>query len=191
MFSFIKSLFLISPTVIQVLSLILNLLKAVQSLNNQKPPENVEQKNKNASEEKESLTQEEVSNKNKIIDKEKLIELENRSFFVIRCKNDFYSLDESLRKLPPDVFKEKYSDFCEKESADISETKNRLKEDAQSRIKQKNVLINKIYFILNKYGLSKDFDALPQEIKELDPEDFKEYAKKNLWRKTKAIRGDL
>lgn len=180
MFSFIKSLFLISPTVIQVLSLILNLLKAVQSLNNQKPPENVEQKNKNASEEKESLTQEEVSNKNKIIDKEKLIELENRSFFVIRCKNDFYSLDESLRKLPPDVFKEKYSDFCEKESADISETKNRLKEDAQSRIKQKNVLINKIYFILNKYGLSKDFDALPQEIKELDPEDFKEYAKKNL-----------
>lgn len=171
---------MISPTVIQVLSLILNLLKAVQSLNNQKPPENVEQKNKNASEEKESLTQEEVSNKNKIIDKEKLIELENRSFFVIRCKNDFYSLDESLRKLPPDVFKEKYSDFCEKESADISETKNRLKEDAQSRIKQKNVLINKIYFILNKYGLSKDFDALPQEIKELDPEDFKEYAKKNL-----------
>jgi len=180
MFNFIKSLFLIFPTVIQVLSLILNLLKAVQSLNNQKPPENVEQKNKNASEEKESLTQEEVSNKNKIIDKEKLIELENRSFFVIRCKNDFYSLDESLRKLPPDVFKEKYSDFCEKESADISETKNRLKEDAQSRIKQKNVLINKIYFILNKYGLSKDFDALPQEIKELDPEDFKEYAKKNL-----------
>lgn len=180
MFSFIKSLFLILPTVIQVLSLILNLLKAVQSLNNQKPPENVEQKNKNASEEKESLTQEEVSNKNKIIDKEKLIELENRSFFVIRCKNDFYSLDESLRKLPPDVFKEKYSDFCEKESADISETKNRLKEDAQSRIKQKNVLTNKIYFILNKYGLSKDFDALPQEIKELDPEDFKEYAKKNL-----------
>ncbi len=180
MFSFIKSLFLIFPTVIQVLSLILNLLKAVQSLNNQKPPENVEQKNKNASEEKESLTQEEVSNKNKIIDKEKLIELENRSFFVIRCKNDFYSLDESLRKLPPDVFKEKYSDFCEKESADISETKNRLKEDAQSRIKQKNVLINKIYFMLNKYGLSKDFDALPQEIKELDPEDFKEYAKKNL-----------
>lgn len=171
---------MIFPTVIQVLSLILNLLKAVQSLNNQKPPENVEQKNKNASEEKESLTQEEVSNKNKIIDKEKLIELENRSFFVIRCKNDFYSLDESLRKLPPDVFKEKYSDFCEKESADISETKNRLKEDAQSRIKQKNVLINKIYFILNKYGLSKDFDALPQEIKELDPEDFKEYAKKNL-----------
>ncbi|AZU97700.1 TP-like protein [Thermus phage YS40_Isch] len=180
MFSFIKSLFLIFPTIIQVLSLILNLLKAVQSLNNQKPPENVEQKNKNSSEEKESLTQEEVSNKNKIIDKEKLIELENRSFFVIRCKNDFYSLDESLRKLPPDVFKEKYSDFCEKESADISETKNRLKEDAQSRIKQKNVLINKIYFILNKYGLSKDFDALPQEIKELDPEDFKEYAKKNL-----------
>lgn len=171
---------MIFPTVIQVLSLILNLLKAVQSLNNQKPPENVEQKNKNASEEKESLTQEEVSNKNKIIDKEKLIELENRSFFVIRCKNDFYSLDESLRKLPPDVFKEKYSDFCEKESADISETKNRLKEDAQSRIKQKNILINKIYFILNKYGLSKDFDALPQEIKELDPEDFKEYAKKNL-----------
>lgn len=171
---------MIFPTVIQVLSLILNLLKAVQSLNNQKPPENVEQKNKNASEEKESLTQEEVSNKNKIIDKERLIELENRSFFVIRCKNDFYSLDESLRKLPPDVFKEKYSDFCEKESADISETKNRLKEDAQSRIKQKNVLINKIYFILNKYGLSKDFDALPQEIKELDPEDFKEYAKKNL-----------
>jgi len=191
MFNFIKSLFLIFPTVIQVLSLILNLLKAVQSLNNQKPPENVEQKNKNASEEKESLTQEEVSNKNKIIDKERLIELENRSFFVIRCKNDFYSLDESLRKLPPDVFKEKYSDFCEKESADISETKNRLKEDAQSRIKQKNVLINKIYFILNKYGLSKDFDALPQEIKELDPEDFKEYAKKNLWRKTKAIRGGL
>lgn len=85
-----------------------------------------------------------------------------------------------MRKLPPDVFKEKYSDFCEKESADISETKNRLKEGAQSRIKQKNVLINKIYFILNKYGLSKDFDALPQEIKELDPEDFKEYAKKNL-----------
>lgn len=180
MFSFIKSLFLIFPTVIQILSLILNLLKAVQSLNNQKLPENVEQKNKNASEEKESLTQEEVSNKNKIIDKERLIELENRSFFVIRCKNDFYSLDESLRKLPPDVFKEKYSDFCEKESADISETKNRLKEDAQSRIKQKNVLINKIYFISNKYGLSKDFDALPQEIKELDPEDFKEYAKKNL-----------
>lgn len=171
---------MIFPTVIQVLSLILNLLKAVQSLNNQKPPENVEQKNKDASEEKESLTQEEVSNKNKIIDKERLIELENRSFFVIRCKNDFYSLDESLRKLPPDVFKEKYSDFCEKESADISETKNRLKEDAQSRIKQKNVLINKIYFILNKYGPSKDFDALPQEIKELDPEDFKEYAKKNL-----------
>ncbi|ABJ91459.1 TP-like protein [Thermus phage phiYS40] len=182
MFGLIKSLFLIFPTLIQILSLLANLLKAIGELSNQKNFEDVKQRKEDTDtpEGKTSLVQEEKDyDKNSVINQENLIELENRSFFVIRCKNNFYSLDESLRKLPPEIFKEKYLDFCEKGSIDTPETKSELTEDIESITKQKNVLINKIYFILNKYGLSKDFDMLPQEIKELDPEDFKEYAKKN------------
>lgn len=179
---------MIFPTIIQLLSLLLNILKAVESLNNQKTTSEKEGTNKNnvtenkndSSNKQESLHQEDkTSNKNDAINKERLIELENRSFFVIRCKNDFYSLDESIRKLPPEVFKEKYLDFCKKDQVDSSTTKSKIVENNESRIKQKNVLINKIYFIANKYGLAKDFEELPQEIKELNPEDFKNYAKKN------------
>ncbi|BAK53752.1 hypothetical protein TMA_064 [Thermus phage TMA] len=201
MFNFIKSLFLIFPTIIQFLSLLLNILKAVESLNNQKTTSEKGDTNKNniaenkndSSNKQESLHQEDkTSNKNDAINKERLIELENKSFFVIRCKNDFYSLDESIRKLPPEVFREKYLDFCKKNKVDSSTSKNevvknneesitkhKVVDNDDSRIKQKNVLINKIYFIANKYGLAKDFEALPQEIKELNPEDFKNYAKKN------------
>lgn len=200
MFNFIKSLFLIFPTIIQFLSLLLNILKAIESLNNQKTTSEKGNTNKNnvtenkndSSNKQESLHQEDkTSNKNDVINKERLIELENRSFFVIRCKNDFYSLDESIRKLPPEVFKEKYLDFCKKDQVDPSTTKSKIVESNESRIKQKNVLINKIYFITNKYGLAKDFEALPQEIKELNPEDFKNYAEKNFWRKEKVIGGNI
>lgn len=188
MFNFIKSLFLIFPTIIQFLSLLLNILKAVESLNNQKTTNEKGDTNKNnvtenkndSSNKQESLHQEDkTSTKNDVINKERLIELENRSFFVIRCKNDFYSLDESIRKLPPELFKEKYLDFCKKDQVDSSTTKSKIVESDESRIKQKNILINKIYFIINKYGLAKDFEALPQEVKELNPEDFKNYAEKN------------
>lgn len=168
--------------------MLLNILKTVESLNNQKTTSEKGDTNKNnvtenksdSSNKQESLHQEDkTSNKNDVINKERLIELENRSFFVIRCENDFYSLDESIRKLPPEVFREKYLDFCEKNKVDSSTSKNEVVANDDSRIKQKNVLINKIYFIANKYGLAKDFEALPQEIKELNPEDFKNYAKEN------------
>lgn len=139
------------------------------------------------------------------LDHSKLYLYENKSFYKIFCKdNDFESIPENLKSLDPEKFKMQFTDICknpinlyykkfgenktasnvqlpsespETKSYEPPTSNNRTVTEAD-RNKQKNILINKIHFIINKYGNADSFNSLPEEIKTLNPEEFKDYAKK-------------
>lgn len=193
MINFFRSLFLIIPLVVELITAVKNLLTSLSTLN--KIDKEIKNQQSNLSDAKGKKDKETAKDEKKNLDSNnsnsesyatknyntRLNELENRSFFVVRCKNNFYDLEENIRKLPPEEFKARYLEFCVKSTKKEefkTTTQTTTTVSSSDREKQKNVLINKIYFIANKYGLSEDFEKLPKEIKELNPEDFKNYAKK-------------
>jgi len=111
--------------------------------------------------------------------------LENRSYYLankIGTKEDFLKLPESEQTLDPEAFRKKYVPVKNTSKnttpAEVSPAQSvNVKNENSDAIDQKNRLLNKIYFLLEKCGTKKDFEALPDEIQKLQKDLFKEYTK--------------
>ncbi len=201
----LQSIISLVPTLIKFLSILQKLNEVLASLpkpentskkeSSEKPnPKEVSEQtatfskspeNSKVSEQDEVFSRPHENTPNNQVISENTILKENRSYFLIHCKTKkFEELDESLQKLPPDTFREKFAELCPPKPA-LQKTENKkdvadnIKPSTESREKRKNELINKVFFIVEKFGLEKDFYSLPEEIRYLNPEEFKEYAKKN------------
>jgi uncharacterized protein YfbU (UPF0304 family) len=117
-----------------------------------------------------------------MFDERKLNYLENKSYFLanIGTLKEFDSLSEDIKTLNPDIFKKRFPKVVkEKNSGTNSKTSTEkattiVDEKYQQR---KNELLNKVTFIVNKCGMSSDFEKLPDEVRTMDPLLFKEKSK--------------
>lgn len=106
--------------------------------------------------------------------------LENKSYYLthkLGTESDFLKLPESEQILDPEVFRKKYTpapitSVSTKSTANTPSPNVKPEEAAQ-----KNKLLNKIYFLLEKCGTRKDFEALPDDVKNLPKDLFKEKTK--------------
>jgi 1,2-phenylacetyl-CoA epoxidase PaaB subunit len=120
--------------------------------------------------------------------------LQNKSYFYTHCKNTktFDSLPDKVKTLYFTEFNDyiEKNSLCEKyefnngenKSQESFPIKNKEIEATLNREKEKNRLINKIFFIINNYGDKTKFLKLDDDIQTLNPKEFESYAEKNFKR---------
>ena len=106
--------------------------------------------------------------------------LENKSYYLankVGTKEDFLKLPESEQILDPEAFRKKYVPVTNADKNTKPVEAAPVQSVNSDSNDQKNILLNKIYFLLEKCGTKKDFEALPNEMQKLPKDLFKEHTK--------------
>jgi hypothetical protein len=179
-FAYIVKFFQYLPQILSILSglnSLLSMFKEKQDSEQQKLVNN-EQKTKIDQEKPKP----DESTTKPMFDKRKLNYLENKAYFLanVGTLKEFGALSEDIKTLDPDLFRKQFPKVVkEKNTETNSETSTEkattiVDEKYQQR---KNELLNKVTFIVNKCGMSSDFEQLPDDVRTMDPVLFKEKSK--------------
>jgi DNA polymerase III alpha subunit len=182
-FVYIVKIFEYLPKILAILKGLNSLLSTLKTEEKQDTKQQAPKDSGNKAESEKEKTNTSETSAKPMFDEKRLNYLENRSYFLanVGSLKEFESLSEEIKTLSPDLFKERFPKAVKEknvktklETPTEEKTTKIVDEKHQQR---KNELINKVTFIMNKCGLSSDFEKLPDDVRTMDPTLFKEKSK--------------